>query len=209
VSATDPPKRRGRPPSGGREAILDAALALLAEAGVAKLTSREVAARAGVSDASVYYHFGDRAGLLQAVFARGIKPLEFLEEQPEPRFDIPQLLAASLASLERFYDEVLPVMTAAQSDVGLGRSLAEYVNERDLGPHRGVVILGGYLRSGQAAGWINPTIDPEAVAMMILDVAFARSSRRHMLWRDHEDPRLPSLERLLTAIEQLLEPPRA
>jgi AcrR family transcriptional regulator len=209
VNAEDPPKRRGRPPSGGREAILDAALELVREEGVAKLTSREVAARAGVSDASVYYHFGDREGLLQAVFARGIKPLDFLDGQTEPRLDIPQLLAASLGSLERFYDEVLPVMTAAQSDVGLGRALAEYVATHDYGPHRGVVALGDYLRSGQAAGWINPAADPEAVAMMILDVAFARASRRHMLWREHVDPRLPSLERMLAMIEQLLEPPPA
>ena len=176
---------------------------------MAKLTSREVAARAGVSDASVYYHFGDREGLLQAVFARGIKPLEFLQEQPEPQFDIPQLLAASLGSLERFYDEMLPVMTAAQSDAGLGRALAEYVEERDFGPHRGVVALGDYLRSGQAAGWINPAVDPEAVAMMVLDIAFARASRRHMLWREHVDPRLPSLERMLAMVEQMLEPPPA
>jgi AcrR family transcriptional regulator len=63
MSAVDEPRRRGRPSSGGREAILDAALALVREEGIARLTSRAVAARAGVSDASVYYHFKDRRGL--------------------------------------------------------------------------------------------------------------------------------------------------
>ena len=65
-------RQRGRPTSGGREASLDAGLAILRERGIANLTSREVARRAGVSDASVYYHYEHRAGLLRAVFAHGI-----------------------------------------------------------------------------------------------------------------------------------------
>src|SRR5579875_3238079 len=114
MTATDQPRRRGRPPSGGREAILEATLALLREEGVAKLTSREVAARAGVSDASVYYHFGDRGGLLRAAFAHGMKPLEFVNQLP-PGIERPAVLAAALASLEQFFDDVLPVLHAAQA----------------------------------------------------------------------------------------------
>src|SRR4051812_50101602 len=67
------PRRRGRPPSGGREAILEATLALLRERGVARLTTRDVAERAGVSEASVYYHYTDKAGLLRAVFEAGLR----------------------------------------------------------------------------------------------------------------------------------------
>src|ERR671939_1356561 len=69
-------KRRGRPPSGGREAIREATLALLRERGVARLTTRDVAERAGVSEASVYYHYGDKAGLLRAVFEAGLERLQ-------------------------------------------------------------------------------------------------------------------------------------
>ena len=42
-NSSDVPKRRGRPPAGGREAILAAALQLLRERGIARVTSREVA----------------------------------------------------------------------------------------------------------------------------------------------------------------------
>ena len=42
------------------------------------MTSREVAALAGVSEASVFYHYKDRAGLLQAVFEEGLEPLQAL-----------------------------------------------------------------------------------------------------------------------------------
>src|SRR5437588_12552975 len=76
----DPPRRRGRPPAGGREAILAAALELLQERGIARVTAREVAALAGVSEASVFYHYKDRAGLLRAVFEQGLRPLRELAE---------------------------------------------------------------------------------------------------------------------------------
>src|SRR5579864_5011074 len=104
MTVTDKTRRpRGRPPSGGREAILDATLALLREQGIANLTSREVAARAGVSDASVYYHFGDRAGLLQAVFESGMKPLKFMHGSDVNELEPLDVLRAALASLERFF----------------------------------------------------------------------------------------------------------
>ena len=76
----DAPKRRGRPPAGGREAILAAALDVIRERGIARLTAREVAGLAGVSEASVFYHYKDRAGLLEAVFEEGLRSLRALAE---------------------------------------------------------------------------------------------------------------------------------
>lgn len=51
------------------------ALSLLAEAGVAGLTAREVARRAGSSVPAVYEVFGDKAGLVREVFFEGFRML--------------------------------------------------------------------------------------------------------------------------------------
>ena len=59
-----PAKRRGRPSAGIREAIVAATLELIEEQGLGGLTTKEVAARAGASEASVYYHFKDKVGLV-------------------------------------------------------------------------------------------------------------------------------------------------
>src|SRR4030095_5413805 len=69
-----PPRRaRGRPTNaaeiGTREALLDAAVALFADQGVAATTSAEIAARAGVTPAMVHYHFRNRERLLDAIVA--------------------------------------------------------------------------------------------------------------------------------------------
>jgi AcrR family transcriptional regulator len=64
---------RGRPARGQgvtREAILDAALAVLDEDGGAGLSMRTLAARLGVTPMSLYHHVTDRAGLLRALSDR-------------------------------------------------------------------------------------------------------------------------------------------
>ena len=68
---SSPRRARGRPviaaEIGTREALLDAAVALFAEQGVAATTSAEIAGRAGVTPAMVHYHFRNRERLLDAV----------------------------------------------------------------------------------------------------------------------------------------------
>ncbi len=70
------PKTRGpgRPPGArnaqGRESLIQATRQLLGETGVARLTLRAVAERAGVKPTLVSYYFGNRAGLLAAVLER-------------------------------------------------------------------------------------------------------------------------------------------
>ena len=51
------------------------ALALLAEEGVAGLTTRNVARRAEASVPAVYEVFGDKAGLIREVFFQGFRLL--------------------------------------------------------------------------------------------------------------------------------------
>lgn len=203
TATEEPPRRRGRPPSGGREAIVEAALHVLREEGIANLTSREVAARAGVSDASVYYHFGDRAGLLKAVFAHGMKPLRFMHDSDVSALEPAEVLRAALASLEAFFADVLPVFHAAQADPELRAALAEFVEKKDLGPHKGVLLLGSYLRAQQQAGRISPDANPDAIALMVINHAFMRSATRQMLLK-LDEKHLPSDEAILTEIGRLL-----
>ena len=56
-----------------RAALLDAALAELAEQGPAAMSLRKVAARAGVTHPAATHHFGDKGGLLTAVAVDGYR----------------------------------------------------------------------------------------------------------------------------------------
>ncbi len=52
---------------GTRDVILDAAAGILRERGLANTTTRQIAAAAGYSEATLYKHFADKADLLLAV----------------------------------------------------------------------------------------------------------------------------------------------
>ncbi|MFT7838923.1 TetR/AcrR family transcriptional regulator [Saccharothrix sp. BKS2] len=51
-----------------RQAVLDAALELVAEGGLGAVTISALTARSGVSNGSVYHHFGSRAGLFAVLY---------------------------------------------------------------------------------------------------------------------------------------------
>jgi AcrR family transcriptional regulator len=59
----------------GRAGLIAAAQAELVEQGLARISLRAIARRAGVSHAAPKYHFGDRSGLLTAVAAAGFRGL--------------------------------------------------------------------------------------------------------------------------------------
>jgi AcrR family transcriptional regulator len=79
---------RSRPYHHGdlRTALLEAAARMAAETGPASVTLREVARRAGVSQAAPYHHFADKAALLAAVAEEGFR-----------RFDVHQAEALTKA----------------------------------------------------------------------------------------------------------------
>jgi len=198
------PRRRGRPPAGGREAILAAALQLLRERGIARVTSREVAALAGVSEASVFYHYKDRTGLLQAVFEQGLEPLQALSSGGMlSGADLHDVLTRFADTLDEFLEQALPVMSAALSDTALRDVMAAYMTAQDLGPHRGVAALGDYLAAEQAAGRVRAGVDPHAAAMLFVGACYTRAAQRQMPARVNE---LPPLENIIRATEELLRP---
>ncbi|HEY9481433.1 MAG TPA: TetR/AcrR family transcriptional regulator [Micromonosporaceae bacterium] len=201
---TSIPKRRGRPPSGGREAIVAATLQLLREQGVARFTTREVAARAQVSEASIFYHYGDRAGLLQAVFAEGLRPLEALNNRGFDTVEPGDVLDTVARAIEHFLDQTLPVIMAAQADVELRDALAAYMTEHDLGPHRGVRAVADFLATEQRAGRVGEDVDVEAAALMLVSTCFLRSSQR--LITPHGDV-LPSLDRAVAEFTAMIRRP--
>ncbi|CAL9624422.1 HTH-type transcriptional regulator BetI [Streptomyces sp. enrichment culture] len=57
----------------GREALLDAAVRVVARGGLRKLTYRAVAEEAGVTHGLVVHHFGSRDALIEAALTRAVR----------------------------------------------------------------------------------------------------------------------------------------
>lgn len=202
-AATSQP-RRGRPPSGARERILTTTYELLREKGIARLKTTEIAARAGVSEGSIFYHFHNREGLLSAAFEQAIAPLIELTGQGVGDRGLRETLTDFTFAVEQFLERAVVVMFAAQSDVDLRAGLAEYlggdVNRR---PERGVRLVSGYLAGLQESGAIRTGIDVEAAAFMLVSSCLFRVSYPWLIGRPAA---VPARAEVVNTFIALLQP---
>jgi AcrR family transcriptional regulator len=182
------PGRPGRPATGVREALLRAAVELLAESGASRLTTREVAKRAGVAESSVFYHFGDRAGLLLAVVGEHLPSVQdlFAAERGGPPGSLRDDLVALLDGLEGFFLRVAPILAALQSDGQVRAAFAERSRHADIGPHRAIEGAAHLLSAEQRAGRIAAGADLRAAAMLLVGAAYQRAVHRMLGVEGHE-----------------------
>ena len=101
--APNPPRPTGK--AATQERILAAATSLFMETGYEGTTVQDVADRAGVSRATVFWHFSDKAGLFREAFSRLLQP--FRESLENDLSDVapPKRLQEQMATSERFARE--------------------------------------------------------------------------------------------------------
>jgi AcrR family transcriptional regulator len=156
---------RGRPRSAEADrAIAEAALDVLADQGIAGFSVEAVAHRAGVGKATVYRRFAGRDEVLAAA-------LDYLRD------DLPAAPPQGTARerLEMVLESIRTPMMATRS----GRIMAQVISasaqqpdflasfyERVLGPRRRLLV--GILREGVDEGWVDPQVDLDAVATLLV-----------------------------------------
>lgn len=154
-------RRAGRPRSALVDtAILDAALHLLSTEGYARMSMDGVAARAGVSKATIYLRYEGKADLATAALAH-------LREAgaTAPTGDLRADLVAQLRQLRRNAERVsaMPLIGTCLMEEQHTPELLRLFRERTLGPRRAVLrrMLGEAARSGAIApdGDIDACVD--------------------------------------------------
>lgn len=174
---TRPARPRGRPSRGVREAVLAAAEAILVEAGVARLSTKELAKRAGVAESSIFYHFGDRLGLLEAVVATHLPSYKEAAGDVFGRAGQGSLrdnLVELLTGLEAFCRRITPILAAVQSDGDLRARFADRAAD-GIGPIRGHAPLARYLTRERELGRVRADLDVDAIALVLVGVAYQRA----------------------------------
>lgn len=146
-----------------REALIAATLKLIAEG--KDVSIREAARLAGVSPAAPFRHFPDKAALMRAVAERTMNTFRTTLETA--LVDVPgddPLVALRVMSLAylgfaREHPEMFRAFTTA-SDLGFLAS-----DEYRVQDEATVGQLDALIRAGQAAGIIDPTLDPGTVQL--------------------------------------------
>ncbi|HET6855892.1 MAG TPA: TetR/AcrR family transcriptional regulator [Streptomyces sp.] len=145
--------------------IMEAAVRVIARSGVRGLRVEQLAAEAGVSTALIYYHFGDRAGLVR-------RTLEFISDRAEaytdeiaaaagdPREELEQMLLLELQDTPR----------VRENSTAWGELRASAIFETDLretlahSTRSWVNDVAEAIRAAQSAGTASAKADPEAAA---------------------------------------------
>ena len=153
-----------------RAKLLDAAVRLFAEQGVAGTTVAEIAARAGVTSAMVHYYFKTKDHLLDAVVAEKLVG-EFIafiagaleRGEPDPLALVEQLVWRIVEASDAW--PWLPPLWVREI-ISQGGALREKLIQRvDLGkPER----FKAGIAAAQKAGRVNPGIHPQLTFMSIM-----------------------------------------
>ncbi|MET0237433.1 MAG: helix-turn-helix domain-containing protein [Kibdelosporangium sp.] len=166
-----------------REAVLAATEATLAEAGVARLSTKEIARRASVAESSIFYHFHDRLGLLEAVVHKHLPLYKDVAVDVYGRAGQGSLrdnLIDLLTSLETFYDRIAPIYAAVQADGDLRARFADRGSDGHIGPHRALMPITRYLGKERELGRVRADLDPDSMALILVSVAYQRAVLRSL-----------------------------
>ena len=175
-TSTKEPRRPGRPRSDqSRKAILKSTLKLVEKHGFHELCIEGIAADAGVSKATVYRWWADKAELVLDAFLSVVES-ELLFDHGIP---IRESLRAQMIRLSRLFSGM--VGTALSAVIGAGQSEPEMLaafRRRWIEPRR--IEARAVLREAMDRGEIRGELSPDA----ILDVLYGAIYFRFLIGRD-------------------------
>ena len=189
---------------GTRDTILDAAASVMRERGLANVTTRQIAAAAGFSEATLYKHFADKVELMSAV----------LQERSTGFADLTAALAGAEGELEErlaavaraaivFYADNFPMLASIFSDRTILRSHQDGLRRHGTGPHKVNEAIMGYLRAEADAGRIRPDADLYAAAALLVGACMQHAFLGHMGWAERRDDKAAALSFARTLLASL------
>ncbi|HLF10487.1 MAG TPA: TetR/AcrR family transcriptional regulator [Gammaproteobacteria bacterium] len=154
-----------------RQALIDAARDLFAKHAFAQVSTKDIAAAAGVNPAMIHYHFQDKSGLLKAAFREAVAPV--LEE-------VTRLLMAEAGQafpLRRFLQIYMGTLAA---NPWLPQMIVRHVLPEG-GPLQKLVVaelasrmgpaVAALVARGQAQKALRPDLDPVLTTLSIVSLA--------------------------------------
>lgn len=186
------PDRRGRYPAPmataapprdetTRQRLIDTTLELITEIGVDNVRVKDVLARSGLSNGSLYWFFKNRRSLIDAALAeRFVQRIRAETEasaeavrrsgaNPSLGAFIQPLVSPFAQDLAAVRAERIAVLAGALADPSLADGVAAM--QRDL-----LTRIADVIRMQQAAGMFRTDLEPEAVALLVQVVAVGLAS---------------------------------
>lgn len=169
--------------SSTRDQIVSATGKLIADRGLAHITSKHIAKAAGCAEGTIFLHFTRKEDLLLVAVMSSFPP--FREALRSIRSETPRDRLQRLGLIVlRFFDQITPAAVAVASDAELRRRHREIVREHNGGPQRLYAAVTRFIESGQSSGALRSDVSAEHIASALLGSCFFRVFTRVSLGRD-------------------------
>jgi TetR/AcrR family transcriptional repressor of uid operon len=196
VRKVDPVKHEGK-----REAILAAAERCFARSGFHRATIAQICEEAGISPGHLYHYFASKEAIIGVIASAGLEYTQarFAEigEDQDPISTLVSELERLKALSKTKSGVLLDVLAEAARDPQIGQILRDTSEEMRR-------LLAEFLRRGQAHGQIDPALDADTAAAML--ICMIDSSKTLSIRAPAIDPKR-SADVLDKMITRFLSPP--
>lgn len=195
-----------------KEDILAIATEEFAVNGLSGARVDQIAERTRTSKRMIYYYYGDKEGLYQAVLEKAYSDIRTLEENSHLDDLKPREAMRRLIELTFDYDETHPqfISLVSVENIHQARHLAKLKTIKDMNASV-IRTLADILERGRKEGVFRADLSPVDVHLLISAFCFFRVSNRHtfgaIFERDLSDPKLRKRHKkmIVEAVERLLE----
>jgi len=191
-----------------RTAILDAAEDLAHTVGLVRVTTKAVASAAGCSEASIYYHFRDRADLLAEVVAGRLEQLssELAALQMPKEGDTTARLTALIEAVAAAYSQLIGLSSPLLADPEVLGRFRAVLEEHSVSLHGMQATVADRISQEQQAGRLRSDVDPIMVALLIAGTCHEIALEDHLMGQGHHQSAGSAVHSLSTTLSTLLEP---
>jgi AcrR family transcriptional regulator len=165
-----------------RDVILDAALRVIQERGLARATTKEIAKAAGFSEAALYKHFADKSEIFLGVLQErtpGFQPLRRALAATAGTGTVKANLTAVAVAATAFYHHNFPLFGSIFAEPALLETHRVRLRQLGAGPHKVNDAVAAYLGAEQRAGRVRADTDPAAAADLLVGACFQHAFLSH------------------------------
>ncbi|WP_158542767.1 TetR/AcrR family transcriptional regulator [Phytoactinopolyspora halophila] len=169
-----------------RERILDAAAEIMRTDGIARATTKEIAQRAGFSEAALYKHFSDKTEIFMAVLGERVPGLAAVLDRLRSAAgttDVRDTLEQVTRTAIEFYDRTFPMAVGMFHERRLLETYREGTQHHGGGPETVNRALSEYLHAEQDLGRLRANVEPEALASLLMGACLQQAFFRHFYGR--------------------------
>jgi len=154
-----------------RQAVIEAALQVIQERGLARTRTSHIARAAGCAEGSIYRYFSGKSELVREVLQSRLRDVTGVVTDLPLRAGTAtveaNLFEAARAALAS-YGEGATLLAGLFADTEILAAEREFLAAHDAGPHAVASNLAAYLKAEQALGRVRPDADVESAARMLL-----------------------------------------